>query len=414
MYKKIHSVNFNKKPGWYRIVNRTWESLYGLGAEVILSKDKLIKAARKSTGLSDFGPDFWEEPLDHMLYSINGEADLNPIGKYITKKRLENLLAIRLRCEWWFKKHPEILDQPLYPVFLIIGLQRTGTTRLQRLLSKDPDTRSVLSWEAINPAPLNRQLDETRMRIRQAKISEKALKLLSPDFFGIHPVEHHEPEEDILLLDISFLSTTAEATMHVPSYAAWLENTDQSPAYQYAVKLLKFLQFQRPRKRWILKSPHHLEFLDLADKYYGKVHYFWTHRNVYECLPSFISMMLQSRSIFSDKVDPGEVCNHWLRKNGFMLSKAVDYRKSKKTDHPFTDIYYENLIERPLETLKEIYHVVGNLDSRLISRFQKLLEMDHRKKYGQHIYSLDSVGLSREIIDQHTRNYQEFLKELRK
>ena len=56
---------------------------------------------------------------------------------------------------------------------------------------------------------------------------------MAPGFFAIHPVEHAAPEEDILLLDAAFLSTTPEATLHVPSYAAWLEETDQSHAYEY-------------------------------------------------------------------------------------------------------------------------------------------------------------------------------------
>ena len=67
-------------------------------------------------------------------------------------------------------------------------------------------------------------------------------------FFSIHPVEYEAPEEDILLLDVSFMSTTPEATMQVPSYASWLEETDQSPAYEYMVKLLKILQWHQPAR----------------------------------------------------------------------------------------------------------------------------------------------------------------------
>jgi hypothetical protein len=383
-----------------------------LGTEVVLSRDKLIKAARKSTGLHDLGRDFREEPLDRMLESINGEARLNPIGRFITKKRLENLLAIRLRAETWFKKHPEILEQPLYPVYLIIGLQRTGTTKLHRLLAQDPETRSLRSWEAINPVPLNDHVNESALRIRQAKISEKGLKILSPDFFAIHPVEHLEPEEDILLLDVSFLSTTTEATMHVPSYAKWLESVDQAPAYEYMVKLLKFLQFQRPGKRWILKSPHHLEFLNLTDKYFGTVRYLWTHRDVYQCLPSFISMMTHSRSIFSDEVNPGEVREHWIRKNGYMLSKAIHYRTLKGPDGRFMDIFYENFIDQPLETLREIYLTMGKMDPALESSFQKLLDIDHKKKYGQHLYSMEGFGITGKMIVEEMRTYLEFVNQL--
>lgn len=412
MYKKFQPFDYNKKPYWYRAVNKSWKALYALGAEVILSKDRLIRVARKSTGLNDLGSDFWDEPLDRMVDSIKQEARLNPIGKFITKKRLENLLAIRLRSEWWFKKYPEILEQPLYPIYLIIGLQRTGTTKLHRLMSKDPGTRSLRSWEAINPAPLSGRLDESALRIRQAKISEKALKILSPSFFRIHPVEHLEPEEDILLLDVSFLSTTTEATMHVPSYARWLEKTDQSPAYEYAVKLLKFLQFQRQAKRWVLKSPHHLEFLNLTEKYFGEVHYVWTHRNVYECLPSFISMMAHSRSIFTDIVNPEEVRNHWLKKNGYMLTKALQFRKSIAVDTRFTDIFYEDFINKPLETLQKIYRSIGTIDSQLEFRFEELNKVDQREKYGQHIYTMEEFGLTREMIDEHTGPYQEFVKQL--
>ena len=93
--------------------------------------------------------------------------------------------------------------------------------------------------------------------------------------------------EDVLLLDVSFLSTTAEATMNVPTYAAWLEKNDQSVAYAYMVKLLKLLQWQRPGKRWVLKTPHHLEFLPLAKKYFGDVQFIWTHRNINECIHQF-------------------------------------------------------------------------------------------------------------------------------
>ena len=90
------------------------------------------------------------------------------------------------------------------------------------------------------------------------------------------------------MLDVSFMSTTPEAMMHVPSYAQWLENTDQSEAYAFAAKLLKFLQWINPAKRWVLKTPHHLEFPHLIEKHFGKVHFLWPHRELQESVPSFL------------------------------------------------------------------------------------------------------------------------------
>ncbi|MCD4729863.1 MAG: sulfotransferase, partial [Bacteroidales bacterium] len=188
--KLIQSVDFNKKPFWFSAINSAWRSSYPLGGKIKLDKDSLIKTARNNTGLHDLGKHFWDEPLDRLLDSINSEARLHPIGRFISRKRLESLLSVRLRAEDWFKKYPEILEQPLYPVNVIIGLQRTGTTKLHRMLASDPDTRALLSWEALNPAPINGDVKTGAERIKIAKMSEKALKVMSPGFFAIHPVEH--------------------------------------------------------------------------------------------------------------------------------------------------------------------------------------------------------------------------------
>ena len=153
---------------------------------------------------------------------------------------------------------------------------------------------------------------------------------MSPGFFAIHPIDAMQPEEDILLLDVSFMSTTAEAMMHVPSYLRWLEKTDQSPAYEYYVKMLKLLQWFKPAKRWVLKTPHHLEFLGLIEKHFNEVHFIWPHRTIYESVPSFLSMVSFNRMVFSNEVDPHEVGLHWVRKTGYMLDKALEFRRTAR------------------------------------------------------------------------------------
>lgn len=405
----IQTVDYNKKPLWFSALNTAWQSSYPIGTKIKLDKDKLIKAARKNTGLHNLGKDFWDEPLERMIASINQEARLHPVGRFISKKRIENLLSVRLRAEDWFKKYPEILEQPLYPVNVIIGLQRTGTTKLHRMLASDHDTRALLSWEAINPAPMNGDLKTGAERIKMAKMSEKALKIMSPGFFAIHPVEHLAPEEDVLLLDVSFLSTTAEATMHVPSYSAWLEKTDQSMAYGYAAKLMKFLQWQRPAKQWVLKTPHHLEFLDLADKYFENVQFIWTHRNVKEAIPSFLSMVSYSRVLFSSEVDANEVAQHWVRKIGYMLEKAMAYRDKNDHTNKIIDVSYHELIEDSLAIMKRIYSRRNQeISEKLKQIFKNTEQINPKGKYGIHRYELIDFGIDANFIDKHTKEYQLF------
>ena len=158
------------------IASEAWRITYPFGTKTKLDKDDLIKSAKKVTGLNDLGNMFWDEPLDKLLQSLNNEANLHPVGRFISKQRLVNLLAVRLRAEECFKKHPEILEKELYPVMLIVGLQRTGTTKLQRLLASDPDNRALLSWEALNPAPLGDHDNDVEKRIKIARTDRPSLK----------------------------------------------------------------------------------------------------------------------------------------------------------------------------------------------------------------------------------------------
>ncbi|MFC2129495.1 sulfotransferase [Bacteroidota bacterium] len=410
----VSAKDFSNHPGWFNALNYIWGKSYSLGLRSSLNKDDLLKNAQRITGLSDFGKDFMDEPLDRLIWSLENEARLHPVGHFISRNRIINLLTVRLRAEFWFKKHPEILEQEIYPPIVIVGLQRTGTTKLHRLLNADPENRVLKSWEAINPAPFNHLKGSKDKRVRIARTSENALRRMAPGFFAIHPVEHYAPEEDILLLDTTFLSTTPEATTHVPTYAAWLENTDQSNAYAYLSKLLKLLQWQDPAKRWILKSPHHMEFLPLIQKYLGDAQFIWTHRNPIECIPSFLSMVCHSRSIFSNEVKSEEVVEHWVRKTTYMLEKGLEFRNTVNNDAAFTDILYEHLVTDSMGQLLKIYEKQGGISPELMKKFRETEANNPQGKYGVHDYSYTDFGLSREELaarnSKYCKQYSDLLK----
>ena len=243
-----------------------------------LNSDQLIDSAMKRTKLKDFGDDFDREALDVLVESINSEARLSPLGYLVMKGRLAGSLKMRLHANQLFKQHPEILEAEIPPIWLITGLQRTGTTFLQRLLSADPGARALYSWESLNPVPMNGRY-ETRYRIKEAKRSERGLAWLAPGFFAIHPIDHVAPEEDVLLLDASFYTTAPEAIMHVPSFSSWLESKGCRNGYEWEKKMLQLLHWQRPASRWILKSPHHLEFLEDFVDVFPNTSVIWTHRD---------------------------------------------------------------------------------------------------------------------------------------
>ena len=124
---------------------------------------QLVKSVQKKTGLHDFGEAAYLNRLQRLCAAMNKEAKLHSFGVFMSKVRLKGLLNNRLLAVDLLKRHPEILEQELLPPVFITGLQRTGTTFLQRLLAADQTNhRALLSWEALNPIPLQRKNEQQK------------------------------------------------------------------------------------------------------------------------------------------------------------------------------------------------------------------------------------------------------------
>ncbi len=376
-----------------------------LGPKVNLDVERLLLQAEKKAGLDLKDEDLDKEAISRLFEAVEKEGNLHRVGRFLFKERILGMLVNRLRAKHYFKQYPEIRQEKIERPIIITGLQRTGTTLLHRLLSQDNDNRTMLSWEGLNPAPNPRKKKDDR--IAQAKIAERAVRYLSPHFFAIHPVEHHAPEEDILLNDMTFLSTVPEATLHVPSYAAWAEQQDHTPAYAYMKSMLQLLQWQKSGKRWILKTPQHLEFLPVLKKIFPKALFVFTHRDPLQVMPSFSSMVYHGRRIFSDEVDAKEVAQHWLRKNGYAMNRALKFRKNFP-DINAVDIYYKNLITNPLECIKCIYDAYDiSLKNSTTSAMKTFLTANKQHKYGRHRYHIKDFSLTKEQIRLVFKDYLE-------
>lgn len=382
-----------------------------LGVAPVLEVDALMRAAREATGLRDYGDEWFREPLGVLVDSIEREASLSPLGRTIVRARLVGALVTRLRVEELLRRHPEILDIELGPVLVIAGLQRTGTTLLHRLLAADPRMRAVLSWEALAPAPIPGETlgpeGWPATRVQRARRAQRALEYIAPQFFAIHPVEYDQPEEDVLLLDVSFMSQSPEATLWVPTYARWLESRDHTPAYAYLRRLMQLLSWQRPARSWVLKSPHHMEHLDAVLRVFPGATVIQTHRDPRKTMPSFCSMVCHGARIFSDAVDAQALSEHWVRKVGRMVQRSLDVRATHDASS-FVDVLYADLLADPIAQLRRIYRHAGlELDDAAERAARRAARQQVRHRYGRHHYRLEDFGLTEARIDRELGSYRE-------
>ena len=185
----------------------------------------------------------------------------------------------RLVIEDYFRRHPEIAEIAIDDPLVIVGLPRTGTTLLQRLLAVDPRFHTAAWWETRYPAPLaGETLAEPTVRIARAQaevatmidcipqiltihpldamLADEEFMLMDevatmidciPQILTIHPLDAMLADEEFMLMEHAFVCAM-DSYANVPRYTAWLARQDLTPVYTYLKRMLQFLQWQKAQR----------------------------------------------------------------------------------------------------------------------------------------------------------------------
>ena len=374
-----------------------------------INANEILDQAKSETGLSDLGEPLFFEGLNKLIDSINNEANLNEIGIQAQPIRIQGLLINRLRFEEDLKKFPEILDQEIIAPIVIVGLPRTGSTMTHRLLASDPNHTAMLWWEGRYPAllPGEKRGDiETRMELGKAEVD--AVVAASPEALDIHPWDYKGADEEILLLEHNFLSTVPESFMALPSYSEWIEEQDHTLAYEDLKKFIQYLQWQNPgreKKRWVLKSPHHLGFIDKMISVFPDAKIIQTHRDPIKTVPSFCSMCANLFEPLTTNFDKVFIGKHWSNK----LTRALNHCMNISEQHPdnFLDLEFLNMIKDPIDEMKKIYEFIGEPFGEKTEVAMEAWREENKHEMGAHKYSLEEYDLTESQINDNFAKYQQ-------
>ncbi len=377
----------------------------------VLTEQAVLEEARRRSGLDGFGDDSFREPMRRLLRALEDEAGLNAPGRAMQYERIVGLLVNRLRAEDYIRRYPEILDEQIERPFAIVGMARTGTTMLHRMIASDPRILSLLWYESRKPAPFpDSEGAEKDPRITDAEKEVEMMLEGSPELIAAHPMDAHAPDEEIMLVEHAFRSTNPEAFCNIPSFAAWLESQDATPGYEYLKRLLQFLQWQKKRRgmsgqRWVLKTPFHLGFMDVFFKVFPDVRIVLTHRDPTQTIPSFASLVHTLAVLGCDEVDPIAVGRHWGGKMQRAMELCMDVRE--RHEGRFIDVPYENLVTDPLVQVRRIYDFVGlELTPEVESRMREWAVENTRDKRPVHHYTLEKFGFTEEGLQRDFARYR--------
>jgi hypothetical protein len=380
-------------------------------ANGLLDPARLFAQAQAETGLTELdGPDV-HEPLERLTHALRTEAALTSAGVQSWHARLLGILSTRLRACDWFRREPGILAERLPPAVVILGLGRTGSTLLQRLLAADPRFYSAAWWECRFPVPAPDDVPGAR-RIAAAQAEVAAILASNPDLAAIHPWDALGADEEILLLDQTLTSTTAESMAHVPSYRRWLREQDLRPAYRYLLQMLQFLQWQKRQRgvtaqRWVLKTPMHLGYVDVLMELWPQTRFVQTHRDPIATIPSFASMVRNLWKAGSDADQAQEAGRQWCETLAMHIEHCMAVRE-RAPEGTFVDVDYRDTVARPLEVVSRVEAAIGlSLTDAARARVAAYIEAHPRDARPPHRYGLEEFGFSRADLAARFRRYRE-------
>jgi len=317
--------------------------------------EDLHAAATRMTGLDDFGADEYHEPLRVLLDSYAEEAGLTGVGNTMQRSFVRGALAARLLSEDGFKKHPEHADVAVDRPIFVTGIQRSGTTAVQRLLHAVPGAQGLEMWLTQLPQPRPPREtwdgDPVYAMLKQGFEQHHAE---NPEMAGLHWMTADTVEECWQLLRQSLTTAAYPALAHLPTYLDWIRHADWTPAYERYRRNLQLIGLNDRGKRWVLKNPSHLEALDALMKVFPDALVVQTHRDPVVAVGSACSLAATTSAGWSTVFQGEQLGADVL---SLLATEARIFAEARAAYDPaqFVDVAYADLVSDPVGVVRRIH-----------------------------------------------------------
>jgi len=327
-----------------------------------MSSATILEEACKRTGLRDFGSMEFVTRLDMWLEEAGGDPDRRNVGRLSLRNACVRYASNRLLINDLLARHPEIHDIEIRRPIIIVGLPRTGTTNLVNLLSADDSLRSMPLWESYEPVARRGEgpgPDGVDPRFERCQREWDAMQMMSPLVQYMHPMNPDHVHEELELMLPDFSSYNLEWIARVPKWRDFYVTQDQTPHYEYMKTVLKVLTWFRPRDRWILKSPQHLEQLGPLMRVFPDAHVVMTHRDPVAVVQSAATMTCYAARMSYRTIDPGWYADYWTDRVGRLLAAAVRDLDVVPSSQRF-DCHFKDFVADEMAMVREVFQWAGH------------------------------------------------------
>jgi len=326
-----------------------------------LEEEALLEAARRRTGLADFGDEAFRARLRVMLQAAREDAGLNALGRLGIHAKLVRDLANRLRFEDLWHRHPEIDEVRIDRPIIVVGLPRSGTTHLVNLIAADARLRSLPYWESLEPIPVRGEgpgRDGRDPRYARCLADYEQMMAQMPLLKSMHDMVPDHIHEEIEVQELDFGTYLLEWLCRAQRWRDHYLALDLRPQYRYLRRVLKALTWLRGPNRWVLKSPQHLEQLMPLLDAFPDATIAITHRDPVAVIRSAITMIAYGDRVRRKRVELGELAEYWIDRVERLLRACVRDRDRLPPERS-EDVLFHEFMRDDLATVERIHARAG-------------------------------------------------------
>lgn len=372
-----------------------------------LDVDSILDAALRQTGLTDWGDEAFLVPMRRIVGEVAATPEITPLARVILRQSWIRAVSNRLWIRDWTRRHPEVRDQPVERPIFVLGFPRTGTTLLQNLLALAPGRRGLPFWELTSPTPVHDDVEVDReTRRRTTRMFLKAAYQAAPEMAQVHAIDVDTLEECWPLFANSFAVMNWELQSGLDRYGDWLmREWDMHGPYRDYREALQISLERSPARQLVLKCPEHLWFVDALLDVFPDACVVWTHRDPYDTLASYCSLMsLQWRTLYG-RIDRARIGDFMERRLLVGIERALETR-TRRDPARFFDVRFDDLVADPAHVVERLSAHFGlDLGTDHRAQVQAYLARKRTDDRGQHHYDGRLYGLDRDRVHERYAAY---------
>jgi hypothetical protein len=297
----------------------------------------------------------------------------------------------RLLIQDLLARHPEILEIEIDRPVIVVGLPRSGTTNLVNLLAADTRFRSMPLWESYEPVPNPLEpasVDGVDPRWNRSQKAWESMQAGAPLLAAMHPMEPDHVHEENELMAPDFSNYNVEWVSRAPKWRDDYLAHDQTPHYAYLKRVLQILQWYRPRDRWVLKSPQHLEQLVPLLATFPDATVVVTHRDPVAVVQSTATMLTYGARTLYRSPRPEWYRDYWTDRIGRLLDASLSDRHVLPEGRT-VDVFFHEYMADEMATVQRVYDAAGiELTDQARSAIEAYQAAHPRGKEGRVVYDL--------------------------